>query len=36
MSIFDTLAQKPWLPSQEKKDNLHTGGPLNSTPQELR
>lgn len=25
MSIFDTLAQKPWLPSQEKKDNLHTG-----------
>ena len=25
MSIFETLAQKPWLPSQEKKDNLHTG-----------
>ena len=25
MSIFDTLSQKPWLPSQEKKDNLHTG-----------
>ena len=25
MSIFDTLAQKPWLPSQEKKDNLHSG-----------
>ena len=25
MSIFETLAQKPWLPSQEKKDNLHMG-----------
>ena len=25
MSIFDTLTQKPWLPSQEKKDNLHSG-----------
>ena len=25
MCIFETLAQKPWLPSQEKKDNLHTG-----------
>ena len=25
MSIFETLAQKPWLPSQEKKDNMHTG-----------
>jgi cytochrome c oxidase subunit 3 len=25
MSIFETLAQKPWLPSQEIKDNEHLG-----------
>ena len=30
MSLFNTLSQKPWLPSQERIDNDHSGRSLSS------
>jgi len=30
LSLFNTLSQKPWLPSQERIDNDHSGRSLSS------